>query len=196
MYTVYGKTDTRAFRVLWMLEELGEAYDFVKTGPQSEDARARNLLGKVPVLEVEGDSFGDSVAIMQFLADKHGRFTAPAGTVARGKQDAVTNFINDEMDALLWMGTRHMFMLPDDQKMPEIRGPLKWEFARSIDRLAGFLGDRPFLMGDEMTVPDILATHCGNWAFGAKYPVENEDVLAYFKRMRSREAYQRVKALG
>jgi glutathione S-transferase len=31
--------------------------------------------------------------------------------------------------------------------------------------------DGPFLMGETMTIPDILLAHCGIWAIGAKFPI-------------------------
>lgn len=195
MYTVIGKLTNRAARVVWMLEELGQPYELIKSEPQSEAALAHNPSGKVPVLLVEGESITDSAAIIQFLADRHGQFTFAPGTIERARQDGLVHMINDEMDALLWMGTRHLFILPEEHRMPEIRHSLKWEFARSIKHLATALGDKPYLMGNDITVPDILAAHCLNWAFSGKYPVEDEAVLAYGKRMRARPAYQRIKAM-
>lgn len=193
MYHVIGKLSNRAFRVVWMLEELEQPYELQTASPHDSAAKQHNPSGKVPVLLVDGEPITDSAAILQFLADRHTRFTFPAGTLERARQDAVVHMINDELDALLWMGTRHMFILPEEHRVPEIRHSLKWEFARSIENLAAVLGDKPYLMGDEMSVPDILAAHCLNWAFGAKYPVENDAVLAFGKRMRARPAFQRLK---
>jgi glutathione S-transferase len=196
MYTVYGSLDTRTFRVLWMLEELGVPYDHVKAAPRSDETRAVNPAGKVPVLIADGITLTDSVAIMTFLADRHGRFTHPCGTTDRARQDGFTHFINDELDAVLWTAARHSFVLPQDKRVPAVKDSLKWEFERSVTELMRRMGDGPFLMGGEMTLPDILAAHCGNWAFGAKFPLTNEAFNAYVKRMRSRDAFQRVKALA
>lgn len=192
MYQVIGKLSNRAFRVVWMLEELGQPYELLVTNPHEEAATANNRSGKVPVLLVAGEPITDSSAILQYLADVHKRFTFPAGSLNRARQDALVHQVNDEMDALLWTGTKHMFLLPEEQRMPEIRNSLKWEFRKSIDTLAAALGNKDYLMGDEITVPDILAAHCLNWAFGAKYPVENEVVLAYGKRMRARPAFRKL----
>lgn len=195
MYTVIGPITTRAFRVLWMLEELGQPYEHRKTGPRSPETLKHNPAGKVPVM-LEGDvALTDSVAIMQYLADKHGAFTHPCGTLARARQDGFTQFINDELDAVLWTAARHSFILPEDRRVPEVKPPLKWEFARSVDELMRRMGDGPFLMGEEMTLPDILAAHCGNWAYAAKFPLENDAFNAYVKRMRDRPAYDRVRNL-
>lgn len=196
MYDVIGKLDTRTFRVLWMLEELGEPYRWTPAAPRSPEVLAHAPSGKVPVMLVDGAAITDSVAIMQFLADRHGRFTHGAGTIDRARQNAITNFLIDDFDALLWMGARHVFVLPEEHRMPEVRSSLKWEFARAVDRAAGILGDAPFLTGDEMTVPDILAAHCANWAYAAKFPLENEAFNAFVKRMRGRDAFRRTAALA
>ena len=196
MYQVIGTIPSRTFRVLWMLEELGLDYDHVNAGPQSAEVRALNPAGKVPVLVTNGVTLTDSTAILNFLADRHGRFTFPPGTNDRARQDGFTQFVNDELDACLWTAARHSFVLPEEKRVPEIKAPLKWEFARSIDELMRRIGDGPFLMGAEMTVPDILAAHCGNWAYGAKFPLENEAFNAYVARMRARPAFKRVRALA
>jgi len=195
MYKVYGSVVSRAFRVLWALEEMGVAYEHHDAKPQSEAARALNPSGKVPIL-VDGDAvLTDSTAILTYLADKHGQLTYPAGTVDRAHQDALTHTILDEFDAVLWTAARHSFILPEDRRVPQVSDSLKWEFARNLDRLADrFVG--PFLQGDQMTIADIICVHCLNWAFGAKFPVENERLIAYSKQMRARDAFKRVRALG
>ena len=118
MYRVIGTAKSRAFRVLWMLEELGQAYEVEPAMPQSDDIRRYNPLGKVPAL-VDGDAvLTDSVAIMTYLADKHGAMTAPAGTPERARQDAMTLWLVDEMDALLWTAAKHSFVLPEKLRVP------------------------------------------------------------------------------
>ncbi len=195
MYKVYGSVLSRAFRVLWMLEELGVAYEYHDTKPQSEAARALNPSGKVPIL-VDGEAvLTDSTAILTYLADKHGKLTYPAGTVARAHQDALTHTILDEFDAVLWTAARHSFVLPEDRRVPQVSDSLKWEFARNLDRLADRLVG-PFLQGEAMTIADIICVHCLNWAYGAKFPMENEKLLAYAKEMRARDAFRRVRALS
>lgn len=194
MYNVIGTVTSRAFRVLWALEELGQPYKLTKALPRSEEAMAFNDLGKIPALVDGDDALTDSVAIMTYLADKHGALTAPAGTVARAQQDAVTCWLLDEFDAVLWMAAKHSFVLPEKLRMPEIKDVLKKEFARNVETFATKIKGE-FVMGDDMTVPDILAVHCLNWAHGAKFGVENEDVKAYAKRLRDRKAFKAVRAL-
>ncbi|NSY40311.1 glutathione S-transferase family protein [Leisingera sp. ANG59] len=195
MYTVTGTPLTRTFRVLWALEELGQPYELKPHGPRSPEVRALNVSGKVPVLQAEGEAITDSTAILTYLADKHGALTAPAGTIARAKQDAMTHLLLDEVDAVLWAAARHSFILPEEQRVPEVKGSLKWEFSHNLERLEGRM-DGPFLLGDSFTIADIICTHCLNWARSAKFPVDSEKIQDYGKRMRERPAFQRVAELA
>lgn len=191
-YTVIGTRASRAFRVLWMLEELGEPFEHISAPPQSEGVTAFNPAGKVPVLIDSGTPITDSTAILTYLADKHGRFTHPAGTLDRARQDSLTQFLLDEFDAALWMAARHSFVLPEELRQSGIKHSLKWEFERSQHTLMDRFSEGPFLMGKEMTVPDIILTHCGNWALAAKFPITQHRLSDYLDMMRARPAFKRA----
>lgn len=193
MYTVIGAAQNRTFRVIWMLEEIGQPYDRIRAKQHTPEIKAHSPLGKMPVLLDGDDAITDSMAIMTYLADRHAALTAPAGTIARAKQDALSFHILDDLESLVWTGARHGFILPEDRRVPAVKDTLKWEWARNLKKVeARFQG--PFLMGDDMTVPDILLTHVLNWGLGAKFPIESDVLLDYGKRMRDREAFQRAVA--
>ncbi|MEP0154761.1 glutathione S-transferase [Pseudophaeobacter sp.] len=194
MYTVVGAPMTRSFRVLWALEELGQPYELIPALPQSPEILKVTDSGKVPAL-IEGDAvLTDSTAIITYLADKHGGLTASAGTLARAQQDAMTQRFLDELDAVLWTAARHSFALPKDQRVADVKPSLMWEFNRNLNRIAPLIKG-PFVMGENFTLADIVLTHCLSWAFGAKFPVDNQAMLDYGKAMRGRAAHQRVAAL-
>lgn len=193
MYTVIGGVKSRAFRVMWMLEELGQPYTLVPAAPRSDEARKYNPTGKVPALLDGGDLLTDSVAIMQYLADKHGALTAPAGTIARARQDAMLFWLIDEFDAVLWAAAKHSFVWPEDMRVPAIKDSLKAEFARSAKLLAERL-EGPFLMGDAISVPDLLAVHCLNWSIGAGFAPVDEPLGEWASGLRKRDAFKAVRA--
>ncbi len=190
MYTVIGSVASRAFRVLWMLEELGLDYDHIQAAPRSAEVLSKNPQGKIPVLLDGADVITDSVAIITYLADKHGALTAPAGTIKRAQQDAMTNRILDEFDACLWSAARNSFVLPEEHRVPAVKDTLRWEFARSEAALVRDMAAGPFLMGEEISVPDILLTHCLGWAITAKFGVSEPVLSAYLDRMKARPTYQ------
>lgn len=191
MYEVIGAIPSRATRVIWLLEELGQQYTHTKVKPHTELVSKLNPSGKIPLLKDGDDVLSDSTAIMTYLADKHGGMTFPAGTIQRAFQDGLTNQILDEVDSILWVAMRHAMILPEEHRVPDVKHSLRWEFSRNIKRLAERF-EGPFLMGERMTIPDIIFTHCLNWAYSAKFPVEHENLLTYGKAMRAREAYRRA----
>lgn len=194
MYEVIGTRASRALRVLWMLEEIGVDYTHTPAAPQSEEARAANPSGKIPAFRVGADVITDSVAIMTFLGDRHGALTAPAGTIERARQDALTQQIIDDLDATLWMAARHSFILPEEQRVPAVKEPLKWEFARNLARLSAAMQGE-FLTGDTLSIPDILLSHCLRWAEIAKFPAPDDTLADWQARMQARPAFQRAVAL-
>ena len=111
MYTVIGSPKTRAIRVIWMLEELGVPYSLDPVPPRDAKLAAINPSGKVPILKDGGDYVIDSVAILQYLADKHGKITNTAGTIARAHQDSWTHFAADDVEYGLWTAAKHKFVL-------------------------------------------------------------------------------------
>lgn len=194
MYKLIGTRDTRAFRVMWMLEELDLPYEVVHAAPRSEGVVAFNPSGKVPVLIAEGTPITDSTAIIQYLADRHGRLTHPAGTLDRARQDSLTQFLLDEYDAVLWTAARHTFVLPEELRVSAIKDTLRWEFERSQEILKQRIGSGPFLMGEMFTVPDIILTHCLGWGLAARFPIKECWLGGYLEMIRQRPAYQRAAA--
>ena len=188
MYTVYGSARSRAMRVMWMLEELGEPYEHVPCAPQSPEIRAVNPEGKIPALVVDGETLTDSVALVQYLADRHGKFTAPAGTLARARQDGFTQFCVDEVEGALWTAGKHSFALPEPLRVPAVKETARAEFARAMQTLERRLGDREFVTDQGFTVPDLLLGHCAGWAVSAKFDLPGGTVGAYFARLRGRPA--------
>ena len=193
MYCLIGSLKTRAFRVLWMLEELGIDYEVDPAGPRSETIMAINPSGKVPALKVGEDVIIDSVAICQFLADKHGAYTFPAGSIERAQQDSWTQFTVDDVESSLWFNAKNTFILPEDLRSETARNACRYEFGRAMQVFEKRLGDKTYVMGNEFTVPDLLLGHCAGGAVqGAGWQIPDGTVADYFTRVRSRPAFLRA----
>ncbi len=196
MYTVIGTLRSRSLRVLWALEELGLPYEIRHAPPRSAEVRALSPAGKVPLLLADGTTLSDSVAIMQFLADRHGGLTHPAGTIERALQDGFTQFAVEEIDGPLWLAARHSFVLPEAERVPAIKQTARLEYARAVATLETRLGDGPFVAGEAFTVPDLLIGHCAGWAERAKFDPPAGRLAAYVARLRARPALARAEAAG
>lgn len=194
MYKVVGSPKTRAFRVIWMLEELGQSYEVDPARPRSDTAKALNPSGKVPILLVDGVPIIDSVAICQFLADRHGRMTAAAGTIERARQDSWTQFAVDDIEAPLWFCAKNTFVLPEELRSETAKAACKHDFDRAMTHLAARLGAGPYAMGEEFTVPDLLVGFCLAWAESIGWQLPEGAVKDYSARIRWRPAYLRAVA--
>jgi glutathione S-transferase len=193
MLKLYGRVKSRAMRPLWLLEELGEPFEWVPADPRSPEALSVSPLGKVPVLVTKDGPVLDSVAQMTFLADRAGRFTHPAGTYARARQDGLTNTVNETLDAVLWAYAKHSFVLPEEQRMPAVKDSLRWQFDRHAAAVEGLLGDGPCLTGEEPVIADFLLAHCCGWAAGLKFDLPG-GLRAHMTRMRARPTFRRAVA--
>ena len=191
MYKVLGIAQSRAFRVLWMLEEIGECYEHISAKPGSSEILKFNVSGKVPVLLDGKNVLTDSSAIVSYLGDKHKKLSFQSGSIERAYQDSMVFRIIDEVDMILWLAARHSFILPEERRVNAIKPSLKWEFERNIDRIMSEKESK-FLMGDEFMLPDIILAHCGSWARSAKFPLENRRFNDYINLCYDRPAVRRL----
>lgn len=196
MLKVIGHPRTRTMRVLWMLEELGEDYDLDPAYPHSAPVKAANPLGKVPVL-LDGDAaLTDSVAILTYLADARGRFAATPGTIARARQDGMTQFCVEALEGPLWTAAKNSFANPEDHRCREVKPVCEWEFDRAVKGLERLMGDNEFANGAEFTLTDIVAGHTIGWAASAKFEVKSPKIADYAARIRTRPAFARAMKRG
>ena len=77
---------------------------------------------------------------------------------------------------------------PDYQRLSKV---FKGEFKSNLDRLSDRISG-PFLMSDEIIVPDIILTHCVGWTYVALFTSDNEKSHAFLKSLRSRPAYKKA----
>lgn len=188
-YQIIGSPKTRTFRVLWMFEELGVEYELVRERPRSEAVLRYNPGGKVPVLLADDEPILDSVAILQYLADSFGRFTHKAGTIERARQDSFTQFAVDDLETPCWNHAKHSFILPEELRCEAAKPAFKYEFDNAQAVLEARLGDRPFVTGNDFTVPDLVIGHIAGWAKNNDYDWRPGPVARYFERLRSRPAF-------
>ena len=202
MYTLIGSPKTRAFRVIWCLEELGleqgKDYEIVPVMPGGDDIKNVNPSGKVPALKVGDDIIIDSVAICQFLADRHTNdktsLTFPAGSIKRAQMDSWIHFAADEVDHACWVWAKHDWIYPEGLKAENVKPACALEFKKAMKHLEQRLGDNKFVMGDKFTIPDILLGQCAGWATGmCKFEIPEGKVADYFKRVTRRKGF--IKAM-
>jgi glutathione S-transferase len=156
---LYGIAQSRAFRNLWMLEELGLPYEQVMVGFENRKVvdpkvHAINPNRKLPTLDDDGVVLFESLAINLYLAEKHGGPLKWANAEEAGRCYQWTLWAATEIEPVsqAWGYARFMTPEPRDPKAiaaaaANMHGPL------SV--LDGVLTAKHFLAAERFTVADL-----------------------------------------
>ena len=207
MVTVYSAPNTRAIRVIWVLEEIGVKAE-IKSMPypprqHAPDYFAVNPTGMVPLL-IDGEvRLSESMAICDYLATKHGSpLVVPTNDPERPQ------FLQ-----WLWYGestlmtplsrlniVRQVERQVEGKGGPEVDAIIagaRDHVAERLEMLEQRLEGRDFLAAGRLTLADISVS----------YPLHLIGMLgvdnllgprsvAYHERLRARPAYQRAIAIS
>ena len=198
MIKLHGIYRSRAFRPLWLLEELEVPFeqvpvDFRQGETHHPDFLALNPNAHVPVLEDDGFVLWESMAINFYLAEKFGGPIWPDSARERGLCHQWTFWVMTEVEKpllnLLW----HAALLPEEKRDPEkVRAnteTLQGPFAV----LNAALADRAYLLGDNFTLADLNVAAVFSWARAARMEMAPYPHLsAWLKNCLSRPARKKA----
>ncbi|MAY45222.1 MAG: hypothetical protein CML65_08225 [Rhodobacteraceae bacterium] len=189
MITCYWAPRTRAGRMFWLLEEIGQPYRMrlvdIRSAPRPADPEFEEAspLHKVPALRDGAVKMADSAAIALYLADRYA-----SGTLAPALDDPLRG------EFLYWM-----FFVPSAmegamvEKIEEFKPrPTAYSWG-SFDRMVGALETRltgrDWLVGDAFTVADLMI--CSGIQAMANFRLLDlsETFSAYIHRCRERPAH-------
>lgn len=220
MIVVHHLENSRSLRVLWMLEELGLAYELKQyardrtTLLAPPELRDIHRLGKAPILQDGDRVLAESGAILDYLADRydHGRALSPAPLPA----DA-----DERMDYRYWLHYAEGSAMPPmllTLVMGRIRNAPMPFFARPIARAIadkaekGFVGPQrrlhlewmearlaasPWFAGERFTAADIQMSFPIQAAGSRGDGLGDMPALrAFLQRIEQRPAYQRAVERG
>ncbi|WP_097459980.1 glutathione S-transferase family protein [Mangrovitalea sediminis] len=191
---LFHSPQTRSSGTLFLLEELGAAYDLhilnMKAGENREPAYLKiNPLGKVPAL-LHGEALiTEQVAIAIYLGDlfPEAGLTPAIGDPRRGPY----------LRWLVYYGSCFEPAIVDrflkHEPAPPSTSPYG-DFDTMLSTLVAEITDKPYLLGDAPTVADMLWGTALNWVtmFGM---VERTAIIGrYIDRITSRQAYVDVMA--
>jgi glutathione S-transferase len=158
---IYGIARTRAFRVLWMAEELGLDYEHVsiETGPagaRQPDYLAVNPNGRLPAIDDNGFILWEPLAINLYLAEKHATGTLyPATLEGRAKAVQWSLWAANEIERATNVWSFHAQRLPPAERDPKIAAAAIELLAAPLRVLDHALAARRHLLGDAFTVADL-----------------------------------------
>ena len=141
------------------------------------DYLAINSKGAVPALQLDdGQVLTEGPAIVQYLADlKPESGLAPrAGTFERYQLMEILNYITSEVH-------KSFSPLFNPASSAELKETALTNLGKKFDWLSGFLGKKPFLLGNTFTAADAYLFTVLNWTGHVKIDLGKWPILADYK---------------
>jgi len=169
MITLYGVPGSRAFRTIWMLEELGVPYENVPTHFATGDTKKPDYLelnpnGHIPTLVDNGVPYWESMAINLFLAKKYDKGLQPKtledeSHAIQWSFWAMTEVENPLIDVLM-----HRMFYPAEQRDPKVAEAGVAKLQAPLGVLDRHLAGRRHVLGDQYSVADVNLASVLSWA--------------------------------
>jgi glutathione S-transferase len=202
MLKLYGITQSRAFRPLWLMHELGLEYEHIRLdyrGDQLQDPDflALNPNGRIPAL-VDGDLvLWESMAINLYLARRYGAENGlwPDSIEGEALAQQWSFWVMNEVETPLLTLLMHSRILPTNKRDPEKvsrnLGVLKTPFA-VLDRA---LSGSEYLLGGSFTVADLNVASVLIWCKPARLVLlDYPNMDAWLERCLARPARKQAQA--
>ena len=216
MIIVHHLNNSRSQRILWLLEELGLAYEIKKyqrdpkTMLAPPELRAVHPLGKSPVIQDGETIVAESGAIIEYLIGRYGegRLAPAAGTPERLRYTYFLHYA--EGSAMPPLLLKLVFDRVESTPAPFFVRPIARAIARKVKDsfvlpqirqhlafLEGELAGRAWFAGDDFSAADIqisfpLEAAASRGGLDAQYP----KLSAFLERIHARPAYRRALERG
>jgi glutathione S-transferase len=216
MITVHHLNNSRSQRVLWLLEELGVAYEVkryerdAKTMLAPPELLAVHPLGKSPVIVDGTVTVAESGAIIQYLVDRYGggRLIPPAGTPERLQYTYWLHYA--EGSAMPPLLLKLVFDRVANNPAPwpvsaiarRIAGMVTGTFIgpqlkRHLDYMEAALVAQPWFAGEEFTAADVqMSFPLEAAAARAGLNAGRPRLMAFLDRIHARGAYRHALERG
>ncbi len=199
MLTVWGRRSSfNLQKVMWLVDELGIAHRHIEAGGKfggldTAEFRAMNPHGKVPVIDDGGTVVWESHTILRYLAARYGKDSFWQKDPARRSQFdrwmdwSQTTLQPDFLLGVFW----GFYRTPRAQRN---QAAIKTRVERCADHfrlLDGVLAERPFMLGNELTLADIpIGTNLYRYFnLEIERPVIPH-VEAWYERLQQRPGYR------
>lgn len=188
----------RSVFTVWLLEELGlqyelEIYDRNELGRAPDSLKQVHPLGKSPVIEVDGFTMAETTAIALYLVetrDANRLFSPPVEDADRAHW--LQMLMYPEGSAFVPMLMKLLLMRESEPKPMLISMFAEAEVALHLGFIRDRLGDKPYILGDELTLPDIGMAYICSMANNLDLLGEYPTLKAYAERCMARPAFVRA----
>src|SRR5438552_16479830 len=197
MITVFG--EGRGFRVVWLLEEMGLAYqlrpvDLLAGVEEDAEFLAINPAGFIPAIRDGDVTMVESIAIMEYLMARYGP-TPLAPDPHNPAFPAYQQFLHLGEAGL----AASIYFVVVSRNLASEAARQNWGARKALEIFESRLGlvirqlaRSPYLAGDTFTAADIVVTHALEFAQSTGAFAPGEAGQAYVARHSGREAYKRA----
>lgn len=163
MLKIYGVPHSRAFRVVWLANEIGLPYELIPVSFGAADAQCKqpwylqlNPNGKVPTIDDDGFILWESAAINIYLAEKYDSALYPSTPQSRGKLLQWTLFVGNEVEPAVIAILRNRLLLPLADRDSRVADDAEQKLRLLFDIMEGELQRTGFFAGNAWGLADFM----------------------------------------
>ncbi|MCH9786976.1 glutathione S-transferase family protein [Pseudomonadales bacterium] len=199
MLTLHFAPNSRAGRILWLLEELALPYelnrmDFHPKDLKSDAHRARHPLGRVPVLDDGDISIFESGAIVEYILERHKNGGLKPDVASLLFPEYLQWFHYCEGMVMPPINTIvvQTILLPPDRRDEKVLGQAQRLLTKALEPVNDALAGRDYLIGDFSGADIMLGHACFMSQRSGCVTDEMTHLLAYIARIAARPAFDKA----
>lgn len=196
---LYYHPQTRAFRVRWLLEELGADYqlqyvDLFGGEGNSEAYKKIQPHGCLPALEIDGKVMFETSAICHWLTDQFPQQgLAPAiDEPARMLYTQWMYYVPATLEPPLWYEYLHTRILPEHERVPAIQPFFEGRYTEVFTVLNQAYSGKAHLVNDQFSTVDLMISSVLLWK--AKQVSQYPELKRLLQDVSQRPAFRRARA--
>lgn len=199
MLKLHFAPNSRAGRIMWLLEELELPYelnrmDFNPKDLKSDEHRARHPLGRVPVLDDDDVSIYESGAIVEYVLERHKN----GGLKPAGDSPLFPEYLQwfHYCEGMVMPPVNTIvvqtLLLPPDRRDETVLGQAQRLLTKALAPVDGALAGRDYLIGDFSGADIMLGHACFMSNRLGCVPDEMANLKGYVERIAARPAFDKA----
>ena len=203
MLKVHFAPNSRAGRIIWLLEELELPYevnkmDFHPKDLKSDEHRSRHPLGRIPVLDDGDIRIYESGAIVEYILERHKNGGLKPDVSSNNYPDYLQWFHYCEGMVMPPMNqvVVQTILLPPDRRDENVLKQAQNLITKSLGPVNENLADKDYLVGNFSAADTMLGHSCFMANRLGCVPDEMDHIKNYVARIEARPAFQKAITLG
>jgi len=163
MLKIYGAPHSRAFRVIWLANECGIAYEHIPVTFGVPNAQCKepwyialNPNGRVPTIDDDGFVIWESAAINLYLVEKCKSSLFPATLEGRGRMLQWAFFAHNDLEPLVITIFRNRIFFPPEKRNAVVADEAEATLRTKLAILEWQLGESRYFGGDQWDMSDFI----------------------------------------